>query len=101
MEDKLLVDRGEVRHGYQSFLSKQKLEKEGHGSSGYSHRLWAFAGRVSGSVGDLESAAPWSKILLQPRESFLYCRLSASGAWEGKRGLCGFFVARMTRSGGF
>jgi hypothetical protein len=47
----------------------------------------------------LESAAPWAKILLRRFESFLYCRLSASGAWEGKRGLCGFFVARITKIG--
>jgi hypothetical protein len=47
----------------------------------------------------LESADPWAKILLQRFESFLYCRLSASGAWEGKRGLCGFFVARITKIG--
>jgi hypothetical protein len=39
------------------------------------------------------------KILLRLLESFLYCRLSASGAWELKRGLCGFFVARITKIG--
>jgi hypothetical protein len=54
---------------------------------------------VSGSLGGFESVAPWPKIMLQPRESFLYCRLSASGAWELKRGLCGFFVARITKIG--
>jgi small subunit ribosomal protein S12 len=53
---------------------------------------------VSGSVGGLESAAPWSKILLQLRESFLYCRLSASGAWEITRPVR-FFVARIPKIG--
>jgi hypothetical protein len=40
-----------------------------------------------------------SKILLRARDSFLYCPLSASGAWEERgserAGLCGFFVARI------
>ena len=43
-----------------------------------------------------------AKILLRQENSFLYCRLSASGAWEGERGLSGFFVARdYDVSGGF
>jgi hypothetical protein len=70
----------------QSFLSEQKIEK-----------LSGDVKRKNKKAVPGENAV---KILLRGRDSFLYCPLSASGAWGsawefGRAGLCGFFVARI------
>ena len=88
MEDKFLRDGGEVRHTYQSFLYKQKLTKV----------LQLVKPRecpVSPSRKCPENVV--AGLGIAPIIPAL--RISA---WDvDAPGLCGFFVARMMRSGGF
>jgi hypothetical protein len=85
VEDKLLGDEWQLFHNIQSFLSKQKLEKEANQARKKIESL--FREKWSENILAGSGIVP---ILPALRIRFV------GSAWEdGRAGLCGFFVARI------